>query len=63
MKTSNHCDHDIDATVERVSLLLGYLESALRELILHGVQRNEIGNAELEYREVTRQTIVDIDPF
>jgi len=28
-----------------------------------GVQRNEIGNVELEYREVIRQTIVETEPF
>jgi len=61
MNSPTTSSHDIDAVMDRVSLLLGYLEEALRELVRQGVTRKEIGMAELEYREVLRDVMSTLD--
>ena len=48
------CDRNLYDVMGRVSLLLAYLEEALRELMRQGLVANEIGMSELEYREVFR---------
>ena len=57
MNNLSEDNHDIEAVMERVSLLLAYLEEALRELLRQGVIRREMGMAELEYREVFRDVM------
>ena len=52
------CD---DPIIDRMSLLLAYLESALKELILYGIKDGNIGDAELDYREVYRHIITELD--
>ena len=61
MNSPTTSSHDIDAVMDRVSLLLGYLEEALRELMRQGVTRREMGMAELEYREVFRDVMSTLD--
>ena len=50
-----------DPIIDRISLLLAYLENALKELILYGIKDGNIGDAELDYREVYRQIITELD--
>jgi hypothetical protein len=47
--------------MERISLLFAYLEQAIKELIKHGVVSGEIGISELEYREVLRGIMSQLD--
>lgn len=61
MNNPTEDNHDIDAVMDRVSLLLAYLEEALRELLRQGVTRKEMGMAELEYREVFRDVMSTLD--
>ncbi|MCX6129490.1 MAG: hypothetical protein NTX25_10565 [Proteobacteria bacterium] len=58
-----HCksDRNLDGIMGRVSLLLAYLEEALRELMRQGLVANEIGMSELEYREVFRSIMAQVD--
>lgn len=53
-------DEEIEAIVERVSRLIGFLEMALKDLIRHGLAQG-IGTAELEYHEVHHQIMSEID--
>jgi hypothetical protein len=57
----NNLTQDIDAVMDRVSLLLAYQEEALRELLRQGVTRKEMGMAELGYREVFRDVMSTLD--
>lgn len=61
MNNQTEDNHDIEVVMDRVSLLLAYLEEALRELLRHGVTRKEMGMAELEYREVFRDVMSTLD--
>ena len=61
MNNPSEDNHDIDIIMDRVSLLLAYLEEALREILRHGVIRKEMGMAELEYREVFRDVMSRLD--
>ena len=54
-------NHEIDIVMDRVSLLLAYLEEALRELLRQGVTRKDMSMAELEYREVFRDVMSTLD--
>ena len=61
MNNQTEDNHDIDLVMDRISLLLAYLEEALRELLRQGVIRKEMGMAELEYREVFRDVMSKLD--
>ena len=61
MRCSSKSDRHLDEIMDRISLLLAYLEEALRELVRKGVVAEEIGISELDYREVFRGIMAELD--
>ena len=61
MRCNCKIDRNLDDIMERISLLFAYLEQAIKELMKHGVVSGEIGISELEYREVLRGIMSQLD--
>ena len=61
MRCNCKIDRNLDDIMERISLLFAYLEQAIKELIKNGMISGEIGISELEYREVLRGIMSQLD--